>query len=319
MARSLKGRQFAVRTSLGQKRWDARIQISTNSSAAIVHKPVTYRMLLYLFLDIMLGMWIVMDTPINPAKGGMLGCILFLIGYLGMSRLLLARSETMDYGYRYFRRLISYVMNEDLRKIRTGKLYDARPAYRLMGIAAIGEDGTIIFTNGEYGYLLTVVGYASALLFDQDKAMILDSARVFYRQLPAAMTCNIYTRSMPQDVKVQFDAKLDQLHKLKNGIQSPGLSQIVKAQARVLRDIVGKQFSVTSQYMLLRGTRDSLETVENNLLQNAGSSSAMFLRSARRLTNEPPRYNRHHEAINRPREVDKALLSIWDLNDNSIG
>ena len=319
MARSLKGRQFAVRTSLGQKRWDARIQISTNSSAAIVHKPVTYRMLLYLFLDIMLGMWIVMDTPINPAKGGMLGCILFLIGYLGMSRLLLARSETMDYGYRYFRRLISYVMNEDLRKIRTGKLYDARPAYRLMGIAAIGEDGTIIFTNGEYGYLLTVVGYASALLFDQDKAMILDSARVFYRQLPAAMTCNVYTRSMPQDVKVQFDAKLDQLHKLKNGIQSPGLSQIVKAQARVLRDIVGKQFSVTSQYMLLRGTRDSLETVENNLLQNAGSSSAMFLRSARRLTNEPPRDNRHHEAINRPREVDKALLSIWDLNDNSIG
>lgn len=313
-------RSFAVRASLAQRRPDARIQLSSSSSSP-VHKPVTYRFLLYWFFAGMFGLYLLMGTAINPAKGGVLGSILFIIGYIMICKLLLSRSDTMDYGYVYPLRLLQYFTNDDIKHVRTGKLYDDKPVYNLIGIAprGISPDGTITFVNGEVGYVLSVVGCASTMMFKNNQKDVLQAAQIFYRNLPPSVSVNVYTRSKPQDITEQFNQKIDTLYKLKHGIKSPGLSQIVKAQARVLRDIVGKQFLVTNQYMLIRGDQRNVESTLRQLLVGIGSSNSNFLRSARLLRNQPPQYNSRGETTNRAYEVDEALRSIFDLfKDNDI-
>lgn len=311
---ALENRRFAVRYSLKLKKVDSRVQLSQNDSLPVVHKPITYRMIGQLMVAFLLGMFLVTSTPINPMRGSWIGFILFICGYVYLLRLLFTRDESLTYGYSYLFKLIFYYLSPYARGFTTMSTDDCKYVYQVFGVKSIDKQGLIHFTDDTCGYLLDIEGYASIMLMRSDELLILDSARTVYYQLQPTININVYTRSRPQDVKTQFDSKVTQLQNLKrDNVRSVGLRNIVKNQAKVLKDVVGKQFSVTSQYILIRGTRTDLENTVQNILSLIGPGDLAFLKRGRILTNEAPLRDKTNRLVNRPYELEHALKLIWDL------
>lgn len=306
---------YGIRTSLAKTLFDTEIPLSGLTSLHGGKKPVTIRVFVYTMLSLFGYALIFSRTVI--ALGGFWGMFLFTIGYIGCYATLVTRTDTLDYRVQYIPVIVKY-WRKNGRKVGSGLLDSGGPFRDLIGIderkgrQGVNEEGCIYFVDGEVGYLLDVVGYASNLLFDEDKDQVISDTRVFYRNLMPRVGVTVVTQASVQDVTTQLQSKVNQLNNL--AIDSNGLRQVLKKQGLELKHNVGSKFSMIRQYILVRGAKDDVDIAVTQILSGAGSAKKAFLRSARVLKNEPLRVGSDGLPLNRPYECSKVIGSI--LNDH---
>lgn len=306
---------YGIRTSLAKTLFDTEIPLTGLSSLYGSKKPMTIRVFVYSMMSLFAYALIFSRTVISA--GGFWGILLFTVGYIGCYATLVTRTDTLEYRVNYIPVLFTY-WRKNGRRVPTGLLDSGAPFRDLIGIderkgrQGIDQEGRIYFVDGEVGYLLDVVGYASNLLFDEDKDQVISDARIFYRNLPPRIGVTLITQASVQDVTTQLQSKVNQLNNL--AIDSNGLRQVLKKQGLELKHNVGSKFSMIRQYILVRGNKDDVDVALTQLLTGTGSSKKVFVRSARILKNEPLRVGTDGLPLNRPYECSKVVGSI--LNDH---
>lgn len=290
--------------------FDVQIQLGSNIAFSIAKRPITLASLMYVMGAIFGFAIIYSDTVIR--YGGTLGILMFTVGYIATYVALLTRTKTLNYRLSYLPVLFSY-WRRGGRYVKAGLLDPGAPLKNFMGINpvhGIDEDGLVHFTNGEVGRFFDVVGNASSMIFATDQNQVIEDARTVYKNLPSMCGLTLITQASNQDVHVQLQSKLNQLHKLQ--IDSPGLRQIIKKQGQVLRDTVGDNFSMIRQYLFVRGSMDNVDVVSNVLEKGAQSATNTYLKAATRLTNEPKRIGIDGLPLNEEYQVEKLLRSIFN-------
>lgn len=308
LSRFRNGSGYAMRISLAESLFDTQFPISVLKNPK---KPITVRVFVITVVAFFAFAMLLSKSVIR--FGGIFGWIMFTVGYFGCFMTLMTRTDTLEYKTSYVLPILRY-WRKGGRNVDTGLLAPGAPFKQLLdidGTVGIKEDGMIPFLNGEIGYILAVVGNASRMTFEDDQEMIIKDARDIYRQMPPRIGMTVITQTALQDVSVQLQCKRRQLDNLKEfGITSPGLRQIVKRQGLTLRDNVGSNFSMTKQYILIRGDRGDVETFLRILLNTANSNNDVFLKSARLLRNEKLRVGRDGIPLNDPKECEKVIGSI---------
>ena len=309
--------EYGIRTSLGRNFMDAQIQMGGNVSLSLARKPITIGTFIYLMFAIF-GFAILFSMSV-VRYGGPVGMGMFTVGYICTYIALMTRTKTINYKISYLPVIFNY-WRRGGRQVKTGLLDPGGPLKNFLGIEpdnGIDPDGTIHFTDGEVGVIFDVVGNASSMIFDEDQKQVIADARTIYKNLPSMCGLTLITQASNQDVHLQLQSKLDQLHNL--AIDSPGLRQVVKKQGQILRDTVGSSFSMIRQYLLIRGDPEKVESVAKMIFQAANSTTNDYLKQATLLTNEPLQNGPDGLPINEPFQVERLLHSIFDdYQDDNI-
>ena len=310
--------EYGIRTSLGRNMLDAQIQMGGNVSLSFARRPITVGTFVYL-MGAIFGFAIIFSSSV-VRFGGVLGMILFTVGYICTYLSLMTRTKTINYKITYIPVIFNY-WRRGGRQVKTGLLDAGGPLKNLLGIDpehGIDADGTIHFTDGEVGVFLDVVGNASNMIFDEDQREVVNDARTMYKNLPSMCGLTLITQASQQDVHLQIQSKLDQLHNL--AIDSPGLRQVIKKQGQVLRDTVGSSFSMIRQYLFVRGPVESVEPAVKMIQQAAKSATNTYLKQANVLRNEKLMVGPDGLPLNEPYQVEHMLSSIFndyaDHNDD---
>lgn len=307
-------RLYGIRTSLAKSIFDVQIQLGGNVSLSFAKRPITLATFIYVMVAIFGYAIIYSDTVVH--YGGPFGIGLFTAGYIGTYVALLTRTRTLNYKVSYIPVIFSY-WRRGGRYVKTGLLDPGGPLKNFLGIDpvhGIDKTGLVHFNNGEVGIFFDVVGNASSMIFEADQEQVINDARTVYKNLPSMCGLTLITQASNQDVHIQLQSKLDQLHRLQ--IDSPGLRQIVKKQGQVLRDTVGNNFSMIRQYLFVRGSADNVKIVAKSLYQGANSATNTYLKSAKQLTNEPKRIGADGLPLNEPYQVEKLLRTIFNDYQN---
>lgn len=300
---------YGIRTSLGKNRLQTQVQLG-GTNLSMGKKPFTIGSFLIAIGAGFAYMMIASRTVVR--HGGILGWILFTLGYIGCYYAFFTRTATLDYRFTLLPRMVDY-WRRGGREISTLYTAPGAPIRALTGLDVarpVEKDGKLNFTNGEVGYILDVVGNASSLIFEADQVQVIRDTRTIYKNLPSMVGLTTITQASTQDVHDQLESKVIQLRNLQ--IDSPGLRQVVKKQGQALRDVVGTHFSMIRQYILIRGAEDAVKTEKSVIMNAANSQTNQFLKQARVLTNEEPRKGVSGMVINRPKQVEKLLASIFN-------
>ena len=302
--------QYGIRTSLAKSMLESQIQLGGNVSLSVAKKPLTLATFIYLMLAVVGFALIFSNTKVH--YGGPWGISLFVIGYMATYAALLTRTRTIDYRINYIPVMIRY-WRRGGRVVNAGLLDAGGPLKNFLGIEpknGVDPNGLIHFTDGEVGLIYDVVGNASTMIFLADQKLVIRDARTVYKNIPSTCGITVITQASSQDVHLQVQSKLDQLHKLK--LPSPGLRQVIKKQGQILQRMVGREFSMIRQYLLIRGKPELVQVASREIEQAAHSSSNVFLKSATRLTDEPVRKGVDGLPLNEPYQVEKLLATIFN-------
>lgn len=302
--------QYGIRTSLAKSMMESQIQLGGNVSLSVAKKPITLATFVYLMMSIFLFAIIFSHSKIR--YGGPWGVSLFILGYIATYIALLSRTKTIDYRVNYIPVIVRY-WRKGGRVVNAGLLDAGGPLKNFLGIEpkdGVEFNGLIHFTDGEVGVFYDVVGNASTMIFLSDQKMVIRDARTVYKNIPSSCGITVITQASSQDVHLQVQSKLDQLHKLK--LPSPGLRQVIKKQGQILQRMVGKEFSMIRQYILVRGKPELVQVASRELEQAAHSSSNEFLKAATRLTDEPVHKGADGLPLNEPYQVEKLLATIFN-------
>lgn len=148
--------------------------------------------------------------------------------------------------------------------------------YITLGIRNIdAKSGLISYLDGTVAYMYRVVGTASALLFEEDKARIIDRVDNFYRRILDNVTYEYITVKEPQKCNLQ-KYNLQQLNK-RLTTDDPDLKNLLKDEYNVLRDFVGNDFKSIHQYLLIKcDNEEDLMRAHTMLRNECSNSSLMF-------------------------------------------
>ena len=124
-------------------------------------------------------------------------------------------------------------------------------------------------------YMYRVVGTGSALLFDEDKARIVDHVDNFYRKMPDNIWYKFITVKESQGCNIQ-KYHLQQLNK-KLTTKDPDLKALMTEEYNTLRDFVGTGFKSIHQYMCIScNDLEDLNRAHGALVNETNNSSLMF-------------------------------------------
>lgn len=263
---------YSIPDSLDKGMGDMEIGMRTRDGVPV--KPVPMRIVLAWIGVVLLWFLLVFKTFIGSALGP---ALLFTASYLACALILLHRGKSGEEQYRLLPALASYLPASG-RRVHARKADPAQPFQALTGIAGIdGQTGLIRFTDGGVGFLYRVVGNASLLLFDQDRATILDRVDGFYRTMKPGVETIAITMRQPQDTRVQ-EARIRQLAE-RYGTADPGLADLMERHRRILADRVGGQYRSIHQYLLVRAPNPDQLMAGKAMVQGEAESSGYMFKS----------------------------------------
>lgn len=243
-------------------------------------RPPTKQLLFYLGA-VMVIIWLAAASPF--ARGGVVAIVLMLAWCLPVAAFLGTTNRTGELRVRQLFSLVGYLPRVKRRIItRRG----ARPAdfYGVVGIEDVEDSGRIHFADGSQGQMYAIVGSASYLLFDEDRAAILNRVDAFWRKVDSSCEWLWMTTREPQRVHHQVASLEEDNQNLVN--RHPDLVEMTTELYDVLTEHVGGQFSSIHQYLLLRAkNEDALFRAHSTLLAEV-EGSALMVKEATMLERE---------------------------------
>lgn len=199
--------------------------------------------------------------------------LLFAAALLGFTYFASSRDQGNQPRFLAIRNMFSYMFVKGSRILKTRNTDPATAFYRLVKVKDINEKtGLVTFMDGTVAYFYRVVGNASSLLFDSDKAAIIDRVDNFYRKLPDFIRCTLITVKEPQKVATQ-KVYLKKLYQNLR-VRDRDLLKIMEDSFENLDRYVGGEFKSIHQYMVLyAGSKeyaDKAHTILTNEVHNSG-------------------------------------------------
>lgn len=260
---------YKIPTSIDRSYLDHEIVLASNGWQA---PPVAVRQIGFWLASVLVLMWSMTSTFLGDAGFG-LG-VLVVIWWLAATVFLGRMTRTRELRYRTVLTFLAYAPKA-ARTVLTRRGNDPSEFGSIVAIDGIDPDGAIWFADGGCGRVYLVVGSASILLFEEDRAAILNRVDAFWRKVePTAEYCFITTKE-PQRIHHQM-ANLERRN-LALTHRDPDLVELMDEQADILTTHVGGQFNSIHQYLLIRGqNREALRRAHNLLTAEVESSPLMI-------------------------------------------
>lgn len=276
-------KQFKIPASLDVTYFDMEFNLKSKNGVGLM-RPVSAKVILFTLLAMFAWFYLVFQTFIG--RGGILLIIGFTIVWVCLSVLLIRTDKTGRTGLELVFSMINYIP-------KSGRFVPVRmsdlvyPLQVLLNVKSVDpEDGRILFLDGQVGHVYHVVGSASALMFEQDKQMILDKVDAFYRKLPVGVEVIYDTVYEGHSVEEQLAAVKETRKQLT--VQSKGLHALLDEQHDILKYAINNNQGLTSlhQYLVVRAPSDAALMEFENLLIGDVEGDGLMFRLAKTLNYE---------------------------------
>ena len=198
--------------------------------------------------------------------------IAFLVIYMGFGLYLAMMDSSHILRFEMIPAMLSY-LQPDHRKL-------FHVPISFYNIADIKSDGFVQFADGSSGYVLSVVGSASILLFDSDREAILNRVDNFWRKQIPGVEYLFVTVKKPQNVHSQRE------HIRTYDMSDIELRKLAREQDIILRDFVGKEFKSIHQYLILKAPNKEILRQTYNVLQSETENSSYMIKRCVQLRDE---------------------------------
>lgn len=235
-------------------------------------KPLPLKVIFFWLITGLICMYVVGASPL--AKSSLWVRIILVLWIISAGLYFGSWSKTKEMKFMMIPSLVQY-FTPGSRKITTRRSSAPQGLMSVVRIRQIDDSGLIHFTDNTVGQLYSVVGSASALLFESDRDYIINRVDGFFRNIDTHTEWNFITTKEPQRVYRQLDNINTQRKNLKH--KHPELYGLIDEKFDILDTQVGDQFSSTHQYLLLHSSSlDNLRVAHQTLRAETEGSSAMF-------------------------------------------
>lgn len=258
---------YKIPDNLDKSFGDIEIAIKTDDGVGI--KPIPIKVIIAYFVSIILGFWLLSNTFISA--GGFFLKFCFVILWILFTVLLVRVDKTKQMGYQLVLAIGEY-LPKSARNVITRSSSSAASFSSIAQIDSIDDDtGLIKFTDNTYGYVYSVVGSASILLFDEDRTAIINRVDNFFKKMKNDYELIFITKKEPQKILTQAGYLKQRYDNLKN----EELKALAEMEFKALRNNIGNSIH---QYLILKA--DSLEGLEigRNMLLSECENSKMFIK-----------------------------------------
>lgn len=252
---------YKIPASLDTSYLDMTITIRNNDGLGL--RPLPIKQIAFMILVVFSAFFLQQKTFLGQVSTA--SSAAFLITYIGFGMYLALKDSSHVLRFEMVPAMLSYIQ-PDHRKL-------FKVPVSFYNIADIDEDGLVQFADGSFGYVCSVVGSASILLFDSDREAILSRVDSFWQKQSPGNEYIFITVKKAQDVNSQrnFIRTYDMSDK--------ELKELAREQDRVLRDFVGKEFKSIHQYLILKSpNKETLMSAYNVLRSEVENSNYMIKR-----------------------------------------
>lgn len=155
------------------------------------------------------------------------------------------------------------------------------PFLNMVGIRDIEANGLIRFLDGSVGQMYSVVGSASMLLFNYDKALILNRVSAFFRKVIQPPEWAFLTTMEPQRVYRQVAALERRNSRMR--YRHVGLDACMAEDLDMLQGFAGTNYESLHQYLLIKAPSMSTLKAAHRQLRNEVQSSSLMYRECEKL------------------------------------
>ncbi|KQU35727.1 hypothetical protein [Rhodococcus sp. Leaf233] len=262
---------YKIPVSIDRSRLDHKI---TLQAWQLKSKPISIKIILYWVLFIFVTAWVVTQSPLSAAPWIVL---VFLVIWMTVTAAVLGKqTKTGDMKFMQLPALLEYIPTRK-RKVMTRTNSKPYGFLSIVGIKDVEASGIIRYVNGDVAQLYSVVGSASALLFEGDRNAIIRRVDNFHQKIDSGPSWCYMTTKESQRVFQQIAAIEHQNRELRH--RDPELLALEQEKLDVLVNDVGGQFSSLHQYLLVRATSmKELKAAHRVLRAERENSSLMFRR-----------------------------------------
>jgi len=262
---------YKIPVSIDRSRLDHKI---TLQAFQLKSKPISIKSILYWVLFVFVTAWIVLQSPLSAAPWIVL--VLLVIWMSITAAVLGKQTKTGDMKFMQIPALLDYIPT---RKRRVMTRTNSKPYgfLSIVGIKDVEASGILRYVDGEVGQMYSVVGSASALLFEGDRNAIVRRVDSFHQKIDSGTSWCYLTTKESQRVFQQIAAVEHQNRSLRH--RDPELLALEREKLDVLVNKVGGQFSSLHQYLLVRASNmKELKAAHRILRAERENSSLMFRR-----------------------------------------
>lgn len=259
---------YKIPASLNTGYMDMVITIRSNDGLGL--KPLPIKQIVFMIAVVFSAFFLQQKTFIGTVNTP--SSVLFLVIYIGTGLYLAMMDSSHVLRFEMIPAMLSYIQ-PDHRKL-------FKVPVSFYNIADITHDGYVQFADGTSGYVLSVVGSASILLFDSDRDAILNRVDAFWRKQTPGVEYLFITVKKAQNVRSQrqFIRTYDMSDK--------ELKALAKEQDVVLRDFVGKEFKSIHQYLILKAPNKETLRQSYNVLKSEVENSNYMIKRCVQLSDE---------------------------------
>jgi hypothetical protein len=262
---------YKIPVSIDRSRLDHKI---TLQAFQLKSKPLSIKIILYWVLFVFVTAWVVLQSPLSAAPWIVL---VFLVIWMTVTAAVLGKqTKTGDMKFMQLPALLEYIPTRK-RKVMTRTNSKPYGFLSIVGIKDVEASGIIRYVNGDVAQLYSIVGSASALLFEGDRNAIIRRVDNFHQKIDSGPSWCYMTTKESQRVFQQIAAIEHQNRELRH--RDPELLALEQEKLDVLVNDVGGQFSSLHQYLLVRATSmKELKAAHRVLRAERENSSLMFRR-----------------------------------------
>lgn len=262
---------YKIPVSIDRSRLDHKI---TLQAFQLKSKPLSIKIILYWVLFVFVTAWVVLQSPLSAAPWIVL---VFLVIWMTVTAAVLGKqTKTGDMKFIQLPALLEYIPTRK-RKVMTRTNSKPYGFLSIVGIKDVEASGIIRYVNGDVAQLYSIVGSASALLFEGDRNAIIRRVDNFHQKIDSGPSWCYMTTKESQRVFQQIAAIEHQNRELRH--RDPELLALEQEKLDVLVNDVGGQFSSLHQYLLVRATSmKELKAAHRVLRAERENSSLMFRR-----------------------------------------
>lgn len=208
--------------------------------------------------------------------GSVMQKILFAALWMAITILLFMNDKTKRLNIYKLISAVNYFANPGNRVVETRRDDPANGMMDMCNILRIDEDGLITFCDKTYGHMYRVTGSASALLFDEDQASIVNAVDNFYRKPDDDTEFIFITTKESQKVYRQIAAVKRRYKSLE--VRDPELTALLDKQLKILKEKVGSEYQSIHQYMIIKSNSKEALHKAKVVVQNELDSGALVIR-----------------------------------------
>lgn len=152
---------YKIPVSIDRSRLDHKI---TLQAFQLKSKPLSIKIILYWVLFVFVTAWVVLQSPLSAAPWIVL---VFLVIWMTVTAAVLGKqTKTGDMKFMQLPALLEYIPTRK-RKVMTRTNSKPYGFLSIVGIKDVEASGIIRYVNGDVAQLYSIVGSASALLFEE--------------------------------------------------------------------------------------------------------------------------------------------------------